>query len=58
MAKKIFIKKGYAGPILMNLSEAFNTTNHFLLIEKLHDYGFSKEALLIILDYMSCSKKG
>ena len=36
MEKKNY-KKGYAGAILMDLSEVFNTINHYLLIEKLND---------------------
>ena len=44
---------GFAGGILMDLSKAFDTINHQLLIAKLHAYGFSKDALEIILNYMS-----
>jgi len=46
-------KKGYAGVVLMDLSKAFDTINHELLIAKLHAYGFSKNALALILDYLS-----
>ena len=44
---------GYAGGILMDLSKAFDTINHQLLIAKLHVYGFSKDALELILNYLS-----
>ena len=44
---------GFAGGILMDLSKAFDTINHQLLIAKLHAYGFGEDALEIILDYMS-----
>ena len=44
---------GFAGGILMDLSNAFDTINHKLLIAKLHAYGFSVEALELILNYLS-----
>ena len=37
----------------MDLSKAFDTINHELLIEKLYAYGFSKDALKLINSYMS-----
>ena len=37
----------------MDLSKAFGTINHELLIAKLHAYGFNKESLELILDYLS-----
>ena len=46
-------KKGYAGAILMDLSKAFDTINHQLLIAKLYAYGFDKSALTLILSYLS-----
>ena len=45
--------RGYSGAVLMDLSKAFDTINHELLIAKLHAYGFSKESLDLILDYLS-----
>ena len=38
-------KAEYVSPLFMNLSEAFDTVNHDLLIAKLKAHGFSKEAL-------------
>ena len=37
----------------MDLSKAFDTIDHKLLIAKLHAYGFCKDALEIILHYLS-----
>ena len=51
--KKSLDNKGLAGAVLMDLSKAFDTINHELLIAKLGAYGFDKTALSIILDYLS-----
>ena len=40
---------GIAGTIMMDLSKAFDTLNHELLIAKLEAYGFDKSALDILL---------
>ena len=45
-------KQGFAGALLMDLSKAFDTINHELLIAKLHAYGFSIEALEVLLSYL------
>ena len=37
----------------MDLSKAFDTINHKLLIAKLHAYGFDSSALEIIYDYLN-----
>ena len=37
----------------MDLSKAFDTINHQLLIAKLHAYGVDKDSLTIILNYLS-----
>ena len=51
--KQSLDNKGYAGGILMDLSKAFDTINHQLLIAKLHAYGFDKSALTLMLSYLS-----
>ena len=49
--------KGYAGAVLMDLSKAFDTINHELLLAKLHEYGFSMHSLLILSNYLSNRKQ-
>ena len=44
---------GYAGGVLADLSKAFDTLNHDLLIAKLAAYGFSKSALKLIQSYLT-----
>ena len=39
--KNILDDKGFGGAVLMDLSKAFDTLNHELLIAKLHVYGFN-----------------
>ena len=51
--KKTIDNKGFAEGVLMDLSKAFNTLNHELLITKLHAYGFGKEYLMLLLSYLS-----
>ena len=51
--KKPLDNKGIAGAILMDLSKAFDTIDHELLISKLGAYGFEESALTIILNYLS-----
>ena len=51
--KQILDDKGYGAAVLMDLSKAFDTINHELLIAKLHAYGFTKESLIIIFSYLS-----
>ena len=46
-------KNGYGGAILMDLSKAFDTLNHELLVAKLHAYGFTHSALSLIYSYLS-----
>ena len=51
--KECLDQKGYAGAILMDLSKAFDTINHELLIAKLEAYGFEENALEIVTSYLS-----
>ena len=51
--KQIIDNKGYGAAILMDLSRVFDTTNHELLIAKLHAYDFTRESPLITLSYIS-----
>ena len=44
---------GYGGAVLMDLSKAFDTLNHELLIAKLHAYGFSKQSLALLYSYLT-----
>ena len=48
--------KGFAGGILMDLSKAFDTINHQLLLAKLPAYRLSQQALVIICSYLSNRK--
>ena len=43
----------HSGGVMMDLSKAFDTINHELLIAKLHAYGFSRTALKIVHSYLS-----
>ena len=54
--KNIIDKKGFEGAVFMDLSKAFNSMNHGLLIAKLHAYGLSIEALELIQNYLSNRK--
>ena len=46
------IKTKYVGAVLTDLSKAFDCLNHQLLIAKLEAYGFGKEALNFIYNYL------
>ena len=46
-------RRGYSGAVLMDLSKAFDTINRELLFANLHVYGFNKQSLELILDYLS-----
>ena len=45
-------KNGFAGAILMDLSKAFDCLNHDLMIAKLYAYGFSKDSVTLIRNYL------
>ena len=53
--ENILDKKGYGGAVLMDLSKAFDTLDHDLLIAKLHAYGFTRESLKLIKSYLASS---
>ena len=46
-------EKGIPGAILRDLSKAFDTINHELLIAKLAAYGFNKQSLTILWNYLT-----
>ena len=49
--KNTLDKGKHVGAVCMDLSKAFDTINHDLLIAKLEVYGFSNNALSFILSY-------
>ena len=51
--KKVRDNKGFSAAILMDLSKAFDTINHDLLIAKLHAYGLRGNSLNLIKNYLS-----
>ena len=51
--KKSLDKGGYSGAILINLSKAFDTIDHELLLAKLHSYRFDRNSLLLVKSYLS-----
>ena len=50
--RKSLGNKGFGGAILMDLSKAFDTLKHDLLIAKLHAYGFQHDALKLLHSYL------
>ena len=54
--RKALDKKEYICVLLMDLSKAFDTINHNLLLAKLHTYGFSKNALSRMCSYIKSRK--
>ena len=55
--KKTLDKGGYICAIFMDLSKAFDTLNHKLLIAKLGAYGFDTKALYYIKSYLDNRKQ-
>ena len=51
--KKTLDQKGYGGAVLMDLSKAFGTLNHELLLAKLHAYGFDRDTVKVLHSYLS-----
>ena len=52
VGKKLLDEKGFGGAVLMDLSKAFDTLNHELLIEKLIAHDFNNESLNLIRSYL------
>ena len=50
--KKYRDNHGFNAAVLMDLSKAFDTINHDLLIAKLHAYGLDTNALKLMLSYL------
>ena len=51
MEKKLD-QKGNGGALLMDLSKAFDTLNHNLLLAKLHGYDFDIDSLKVLHSYL------
>ena len=51
--KKYLDNKDFGGAVLIDLSKAFDTLNHKLLIAKLYAYGINRDLLKLIDDYLS-----
>ena len=55
--KKALDKQNIAGALLTDLSKAFDSINHDLLIAKLAAYGFALSSLKLIASYLSGRKQ-
>ena len=54
--KRALDKGEYVSALFMDLSKAFDTINHDLVITKVKAYGFSKEALKLMKSYVKNRK--
>ena len=55
--KNVLVKGGYIWAVFMDLSKAFDTLNHDLLIAKLGAYGFETDALRYMKSYLKNKKQ-
>ena len=51
--KKYLDDKGFGGAVFMDLLKAFDHLNHEPFIAKLHAYGFNRDSLKLMHDYLS-----
>ena len=54
--EKVLDNKGFGGAVLMDLSKAFDTINHDLLVAKLHIHGFGNDSLKLLYSYLTINK--
>ena len=55
--REALVKNGHAGALFMDLSKAFDSLDHDLLIAKPHAYGSSRSALALIYSYLNVRKQ-
>ena len=55
--KKTLDRNGVAGALFTDLSKAFDSIQHDLLIGKLHAYGFNMKSLQLINNYLTNRKQ-
>ena len=51
--EKMIDNQGCSGAVLMDISKAFDTINHELLLAKLYAYGFEKQTLRLLKSYLT-----